>query len=112
MVSGRTHQTTSKRIAGTRYSFYQTQTDAGATLIIDQYTQLNNERQSLLSDNYPLQHPQVVSLDNQLIELGKDIDNTLRQYSNQLNSSISNLRREIRNNNQILRNLPSEDIEF
>ncbi len=95
-----------------KIGFLETQNVPGANIAIAEYTRLNSEREQLLSNNFPTQHPQVLSVEKQLSELAKDIDEALVQYENDLVRSIRNLRRDINREYRGLQDLPGSELEL
>jgi capsular exopolysaccharide synthesis family protein len=95
-----------------KIGFLETQNVPGAGIAIAEYTRLNSEREQLLSNNFPAQHPQVVSVEKQLIELAKDIDEVMSQYESDLQRSIRNLRNEINREYRSLKDLPGNELTF
>ena len=95
-----------------KIGFLETQNVPGANIAIAEYTRLNSEREQLLSNNFPPQHPQVVSVEKQLSELAKDIDQAMIQYESNLSRNISNLRREINKQYRNLKYLPGNELEL
>ena len=95
-----------------KIGFLETQNVPGANIAIAEYTRLNSERVQLLSNNFPAQHPQVVSVNKQLSELAKDIDKAMVQFENALQRTIRNLRNNINREYRSLKNLPGNELEL
>jgi tyrosine-protein kinase Etk/Wzc len=95
-----------------KIGFLETQNVPGANIAIAEYTRLNSEREQLLSNNFPAQHPQVISVQNQLSELAKDIDEAMVQFEGTLQRKVRNLRYDINREYQGLKNLPGNELEL
>ena len=95
-----------------KINFLNTQNLPVASIAVSEYTRLNSERQRLLSNNFPPQHPQVKSVEKQLSELGKDIDEALKEYDSKLALTISSLRHDINRKYQDLKVLPGSELQL
>jgi tyrosine-protein kinase Etk/Wzc len=95
-----------------KIGYLETQNVPGANIAIAEYTRLNSEREQLLSNNFPAQHPQVISVQNQLSELAKDIDEAMVQFEGTLIRKIRNFRSDINREYQGLKNLPGNELEL
>ena len=95
-----------------KIGFLETQNVPGANIAIAEYTRLNSDRVQLLSNNFPAQHPQVVSIEKQLSELAKDIDEAMVQFENDLQRMIRNLRNDINREYRGLRDLPGNELQL
>jgi capsular exopolysaccharide synthesis family protein len=95
-----------------KIGFLEIQNVPGANIAIEEYKRLNSERENLLSNNFPAQHSQVVSVEKQLRELAKDIDEALSQFENNLTQSIRNLRNDINKEYRNLKYLPGNELQL
>jgi len=95
-----------------KIGFLETQNVSGANIAIAEYSRLNSEREQLLSNNFPAQHPQVVSVEKQLSVLAKDIDEALAQFENNLSRNIRNLRNDISKEYRNLKKLPGNELRL
>ncbi len=83
-------------------AFFQSIKVLGAELLIEEYEQLLSQQQRLLDQNFSPQHPQLVNLQNQIMDIEEQIDAKASQYYQQLQLQIGDSRTDI---NQIYRNL-------
>jgi capsular exopolysaccharide synthesis family protein len=95
-----------------KIGFLETQNVPGANIAITEYTLLNSEREQLLSNNFPAQHPEVLRVERQLSELAKDIDEAIVQHENDLERSIRNLSYDINREYRGLQDLPGNELEL
>jgi tyrosine-protein kinase Etk/Wzc len=95
-----------------KIGFLETQNVPGANIAIAEYTRLNSEREQLLSNNFPAQHPQVLGIEKQLSELAKDIDEAMVQFENDLQRTIRNLRNGINREYRGLKDLPGNELKL
>jgi tyrosine-protein kinase Etk/Wzc len=95
-----------------KIGFLNTQDVPGANIAVSEYTRLNSERQRLLSNNFPPQHPQVLNIEKQLSDLGKDIDEVLVEFEGRLQRAMRSLRNDIRRQYQNLKNLPGSELQL
>jgi tyrosine-protein kinase Etk/Wzc len=95
-----------------KIGFLNNQNVTGASIAVSEYTRLNSERQRLLLNNFPLEHPQVKSVEKQLSDLGKDIDEALEEVEGSLVRTIRSLRNEVNRKYQDLKKLPGNELQL
>lgn len=93
-------------------AFLQNQNVSGITSLDQQYVQLVNQRQRLISDNYPPEHPQVANIDQQMKEIENQIDQKAVNFYTQLNSEINNSKTKINSLYEDLKNLPRNELRL
>jgi len=85
-------------------SFLQSIEVPGADLLNQKFGQLLSQRQQLLNQNFSPQHPQLVSIQNQITDIEDEIDTKAFQYIQQLKLDNQNSRSDI---DQLYKNLKS-----
>jgi tyrosine-protein kinase Etk/Wzc len=83
---------------------------SGSNVLLGRYKNLSASRNSLLSENYSVEHPRIKDLENQISEVQSEVDEMVGQYTQYLNDRKGNLKGEIYRNRRNLLSLPREEI--
>lgn len=93
-------------------SFLAAQNISGAQIFSEQYSQLLDERNQLLNDNYSKDHPQVIEIENKIKQIQYEVNQRTTEYLNQLSLKRSQLDENISNNQRNLRRLPRRELRL
>ena len=93
-------------------SFLESIEVPGAGLLIEQYEQLLAQRQELFDQNYSPQHPQLVSINNQIVDIEGEIEAKASQYFQQLKIENKNSQTNIDKLYRNLRSLPRNQLRL
>jgi succinoglycan biosynthesis transport protein ExoP len=93
-------------------SFLQAENLPGASSLIQQYDQLVGQKQRLIQQNYPLEHPQVIDANNKIREMEDQITQKAIQYRNQTKGDIDVAKSDINSLYNNLKNLPRNELRL
>lgn len=93
-------------------SFLQAENLTGASSLIQQYDQLVGQKQKLIQENYPLEHPQVINANNKIREMEDQITQKAINYLNQIKGDINVTKSNITVLYDNLKNLPRNELRL
>lgn len=93
-------------------AFLQSQNFSGSQVLNERFNNLINQRNQLLTQNFPETSPVVRNVDEEISSLRKDIDSRLNQLLNTLQNQKSSLQEIQVENQQNLRRLPGNELRL
>jgi len=85
---------------------------AGSQVMLDQYTNLKDEKNRLLTENYSEDHMMVKDVSVRISNMQKEIDTRVNQHVSQLQTQKNNLERTVTTNEQNIRRLPRNELRL
>ncbi len=93
-------------------SLLEAQNLSGIHVLAEKFRDLNDEKARLLNDNYSPQHPQVVEVENNILDLQREIDSRASSFMEQLKNRKENLQTQISTNQRDLKRLPRGELRL
>lgn len=85
---------------------------AGSQVMLDQYSNLIDEKNRLLTENYSEDHMLVQDVLKRLSNMQQEIDTRVNQFINQLQSQKNSLEKTVNNNERNIRRLPRNELRL
>ena len=85
---------------------------SGIHVLAEKFRDLTDEKDRLLADNYSPQHPQVIEIENNILDLQRDIDSRASAFLGEMEKRVKNLQTQIASNQSDLKRLPRGELRL